>query len=146
MMKINKFNLFDYLYYRTFLFYKEAESKWGVGDNKNTAALVVWSLLCINLVCFLTIFLTLIMQQGIIKLLSNDYFLYSFGLLLIIFNGVILYYYAKKKHDLVIQFYKNETKEIRRKRGTVLLIYILLSIISIMVLSYLGPLWLNIKR
>ncbi|MCB9360225.1 MAG: hypothetical protein H6587_01710 [Flavobacteriales bacterium] len=130
-MKINKFNLFDYLYYRTFLFYKEAERKEGLGSNKDRGVFLVATCLSFNLISILSI-----LDYFFFKI-DNNTVTYVYVGCYIIINLICLYVFEVRRHDMILLKYEKESESQKENRGVIVLSYVFISFFIFIALYFL---------
>ena len=126
-------NIWEYLYYRTTLFYRKHESRFGFEDNKERGAWSVAIFCGINLLSILSLFLFFFNKTSFLK----NYLSYFF----VVISLLVLYFsttYFKRNHDRISSKYKNEDNKQRNVRGNLLLLYIMFSLVLMFVVVYAG--------
>lgn len=134
MKKItNRFNLLEYIYYKSFFIYKKYEQKIGTGGNKNSAGFLISGVVLINFFTLLGIIDTFILN----KLISKS----SYFLALLISGGISIhlyffFYYVRQYHTRIIEKYRDEKPSLKRIRGIISIVYIILSLVSVLAIVY----------
>lgn len=138
-IKVNSnWNLWDYLYYRTTIYYSKSEPKYGLEDHKRRGSYIVGLLISLNIESMVMLLFILFFQKTTFLI---DYMGFVFvGLFLfIIFFSV--YVYEKKRHNKIFSKYENEQIYQKISRGKILIIYIFFTFCLLFVSVYLGRLF-----
>lgn len=126
MRSSNKFNLIDYIYYRTFLYYNKKEGK---NDGKIRGVFFVALLLSFNIS-------TLVVLCEIFFNISKDFISYLIYSGFIFSQIIIFYIYVFKRHDKVINCYTTETEHQKENRLIINVIYASVSFILFVAVGY----------
>ena len=134
--QFNILNLWDYLYYRTTLFYKKTESKFGFEDNKMRGSYTAGFFFFMNILTLVSIILMIFFDKDTFK--GNDYLAIASVVVFILSNLYSIQYFEQKRHNLIFENFKKENINQKKTRGNYLILYIILSIISFMTMAYIG--------
>jgi archaellum biogenesis protein FlaJ (TadC family) len=135
MEEKQQFNIWEYLYYRTTVFYQKTESKYGFEDNKRRGAYVVGLLVSLNIQSLILIIMTFTFNKTDTLIQSGGYFFIGTFLLITLYS---LYLFGEKKHDNIFKKFENETQKDKEKRTSILIIYIVLTVILLLATVYIG--------
>jgi hypothetical protein len=118
-------HFFDYLYYRTCVFYNNNGEK---TSYRLSALAFISTLHTLNLIFFVQLSLNLMKSNFII----NKYYGLVPCAIILLLNGVRYY---KFDYDYLNDKYGQENAKVWKRKGNALLIYILLSILGIIILA-----------
>ncbi len=136
MIEKNKgFNLWDYLYYRTTLWYSKNEKSAGFEYNKDTGAYAVTAAIFFNFYGVLLILIARLIPEYFITFSKNDYFVYLIVALAIV-HSIVVSLIMKKRHQKIFEMYESETEKQRDKRGALLVVYVISSILIFFITAY----------
>ena len=140
LTKSIRWNIWEYLYYRTTLFYSKHESKYGFEDNKSRGSYISGLLFSLNVESIIMLIITIFFKK-------NNFLVDYFGYIIVgVFLILILYskhYFEKKKHLEIFEKFQTESNQQKRNRSILLISYIVSTIISLFVIVYLGNQYWN---
>ena len=135
----NKFNIWDYLYYRATLYYNKTETKLGFEDNKRRGSYTVGLLISLNVESLIMLIILLFLNRTPFLLDYMGYLIVCVFLIIIFYT---IYLFEKKRHIQIFNRYKNESNIERKKRNIFLGAYITFTIILFFLAVSLGrTLW-----
>lgn len=140
MMSKYRFNIIEYLYYRSTLLYNKIERHSGSEDNKLTGAWVVSTCISINFITLALPLTYLWLGEQMTNTKSTDYNFVVIIALAIYFviNVLTLILLAKNHHQKIFEKYKNETPRQKAGRMKQLIIYISLTFTLLVVVAVFG--------
>lgn len=138
----NRFNIWDYLYYRVTLLYSKIEKEAGFEYNKSTGIYAVTVAIMFNFSGLILIILTLLSPNSFKKFAESSYF--SIVIVLVtILCIIMIYMIMQKRHKMIFEKYQKETAKQRDVRGNWLYFYIIASVIGFFVSAYLSRMVFN---
>jgi uncharacterized membrane protein len=135
-----RFNIIEYLYYRSTLLYNKIERRSGSEDNKLTGAWVVSTCISINFITLALPLTYLWLGAQMTNTKSADYNFVVIIALAIYFviNVLTLIHLAKNHHQRIFEKYRNETPRQKAGRIRLLIIYIFLTFALLLVVAVFG--------
>jgi archaellum biogenesis protein FlaJ (TadC family) len=122
----NKFNIWEYLYYRITLFYSKAESRYDFEDNKRRGAIYTALFISLNIQFIPLLIITVFLEKTSFVLNSISY-LMVFLFLIILFYSIN--FFEKKNYSRIFNFYTKESDNERSSRNTFLGLYIFCTVV-----------------
>jgi len=133
--KKNNWNLWDYIYYRTTLYYSKKEKKFGFEDNKRRGSSTVGLLLGLNIETLLMFVFALFFKKTtfLINYMGVGFIIVF---LLIIFYSI--YFFETKNHIQIFNKYKNEQTKNKKIREIVVVLYIVFTVVLLYAAVFFG--------
>jgi len=140
MMSKYRFNIIEYLYYRSTLLYNKIERRSGSEDNKLTGSWVVSTCISINFITLALPLTYLWLGASMTNTKSADYNFVIIIALAIYFviNVLALIHLTKNHHQRIFEKYRNETPQQKAVRIRLLIIYIFLTFALLIVVAVFG--------
>lgn len=148
MMSKYRFNIIEYLYYRSTLLYNKIESRSGSEDNKLTGAWVVSTCISINFITLALPLTYLWLGERMTNIKSADYnFVVIIALVIyLVINVLTLILLAKNHHQKIFEKYRNETPRQKAGRMRLLIAYIFLTFTLLLVVAVFGKDMIDLSR
>ena len=135
-MSLKKYTLIlDYFYYSTTKFYRRYESKAGESDNRDSAGIIIGSMVSYNilsLIVLIIIFLTEKTDELV------DFLSYSAIVFCIVVTIWVRNKYINIRHEEIFDKFKNENPSQTLKRRFIVFSYMILSLGLMIFVIYLG--------
>lgn len=138
-MSENRFNVLEYLFYRTTLLYSKIESRAGIEGNMMTGAWVVSVCLSLN---FLSGSLIILYLGGdSVREFSLNYpkvipiFIVGIGVIILVLS---LYMFVYRHHKRIFAKYEDETKLQQKTRTRFAILYIVMSFVVLITIGVIG--------
>jgi uncharacterized membrane protein len=137
-LKNNRFNVCEYLYYRTTVIYSKVEKSAGYADNKNRGAWAVGTCVSVNVATIIFGIMLLFFSTEITSLKHDTLIRGTLIGITILILGYSLFYFTEKHHAIIFNKYKNESQPLKEKRGKIVFAYVIFSFIALSFIVYIG--------
>ncbi len=124
-MRIERFNILDYLYYRITLFYRKYEGRLSEESNRYSAAIGVALCIVLNVGTVMAFVDYLLGNRGEIGIAYRAV-LYAIPVLCIV---ICIYIYAHVRHDKIFNKYSVQNEKQKERRDQTVVVYALLSVL-----------------
>lgn len=131
------FNIWEYLYYRTIIFYSGL-FKNKFYDARGHACLLITACICLNFLSIIFLLLPVLLQENYSSLFKNSLLKYIGGGLSVVFFFLCLRIFGFKRHEAILLKYQEESLNQSSLRGSISVLYVIFAIIFFAIATNFG--------